>query len=226
MVHAPVYTEEIQLDMKRKAPEAPEAAEAPDGMTTACLSTTHCPCKNVSRENALRGERDEAVALVAKLREELSMKLPRKRDVLADAVQKNPAHAVHPPIQVNQFPRDVTQAEMKKFTHQLVIDLRRKMDVDRGLVPGKTGAVTKPVVSDSSDVESARMTWLDVKNFAVTVLTDTRRKVNEEAAYKWGYDQVKEYNRQLTETYKAEAAAKAVAMAAAREIANARLDLD
>ena len=151
----------------------------------------------------------------------MSKKLRRKRDARADTV-----HAVQPPVLDKQFPRDVTQFEMKNFTHQLVRDLRRKMADDRGLLAGNTHDAANPVVPHSSDLESTRMTWLDVKNHAVTVMADTRCKVNEEAAYKWGYDQVKEFNRQLTEANKAEAAAKAVAMAAARESANARLDLD
>ena len=213
MVHTSVYTQGHQLDTKRKAPEGQ------NGLTAACLSTVHCPCKNVSRENALRGERDEAVALVAKLRETMSKKLRCKSDVRGDAV-----HAVQPPNLDKQFPRDVTQIEMKNFTHQLVRDLRRKLGDDRGLPAGETDAVTDPAVPHSDDLQSTRMTWLDVKNHALTVATDTRCKVNEEAAYKWGYDQVKEFNRQLTEANKTEAAAKAVAMAAARESANARLD--
>jgi hypothetical protein len=60
------------------------------------------------------------------------------------------------------------------------------------------------------------MTWIELREYAKKVMAYVRRNVKDEAAFKMGYDEVKEANRLVAEAYKVAETTKVAAMADTR----------
>jgi len=122
-------------------------------------------------------------------------------------------------VRESMFPRDVTRIQITNFTRQLIADTRRHVKDDTASHKGQKGQrvlIPHCQASGPEDLEGRQMTWIEFKNFALKVVAETRRRSKEEAAFKKGYDEVKEVNRLVAEAYKVEEATKVAAMADAR----------
>ena len=170
----------------------------------------------VNLRKELRDERDAAVALTAKLSEG---EPACKYNMAANAMGNHCAASLQNGVRESMFPRDVTRIQIRNFARQLIADTRRHVKDETASHKGQMGQkvlIPHRQASCPEDLAGRQMTWIELKDFASKVVAETRRRSKEEAAFKKGYDEVKEANRLVAEAYNVEEATKVAAMADTR----------
>jgi len=218
-----------------------EASETTDTAVPVFFSAAQGVRPKISRENALCDERDAAVALTAKIRKylgderdaalalaaNLRKELRDERDAAvalaaatpregAAACNNNMAASLQNGVRESMFPRTVTRIEIQNFTRQLIADMRRNVNDETASQKSKKVLIPYRSASGPEDLASRQMTWIELREYAWKIMAYVRRKLKEEAAFKMGYDEVKEANRLVAEAYKVAETTKVAAMADTR----------
>jgi hypothetical protein len=95
-------------------------------------------------------------------------------------------------------------------------DMRRNVNDETASQKSKKVLIPYRSASGPEDLASRQMTWIELREYAWKIMAYVRRKLKEEAAFKMGYDEVKEANRLVAEAYKVAETTKVAAMADTR----------